>query len=221
MSNPEVLCPEVLIQEDLSQEIIIKDALSEDVNIEEVLSPEETSPKSPIHEANIESAHEEETTDEQPKSGSQESNGSDTESDDYLLARPKCMIVKWNNILTPSHKRRSNDPDMANISNENNNCNNAAVAVGKNLSTTSDVEFIETKDEVMCISDDDENLASANHLAAVAHAKKRVLDESLSPPIRQPNKKVRRALETMRNQSKITSFFSQIGKGVLGMPGWH
>lgn len=135
-------------------------------------------------------------------------NSSDTESDDYPLNQLNYLTVKWGNILPTKSKRiQQHEPETPN-----------KLANVKNTSS-SDVEFVETKDEVLCISDDEggHNASSVSTHREVGRRTKRILDES--PPILPPNKKVRRALETMRNQSKITSFFSQLGKGVLGITG--
>lgn len=192
--------------------------------------PEVPRPEEPNPEANNQSIHNCSTDVDQPLSdslksnvGSQETADSDSESDGFPLSRHKCRVVKWNNILTtPSNKRRSKESSSSANSSPNNNNNSIkeGVSLSKNISAASDVEFVETKEEVMCISDDEgDTLGSVSHVAAVSYAKKRALDEVESPPIRPPNKKVRRALETMRNQSKITSFFTQLGKGVLGITG--
>lgn len=190
-------------------------------SLQEEEEEEETNNESTLAENVEESAQQ--TTSDSLESNENDSSD-DSDSDDYMLSAHNFLVVKWNNILTPSHKRKSND--STNNSKNNNNSIYEGVPVGKNLSATSDVEFVETKEEVMCISDDEEeNLGSANHIAAVAQVRKKraPFDTEMSPPIQPPNKKVRRALETMRSQSKITSFFTQLGKGVSSSSsaGWN
>lgn len=81
----------------------------------------------------------------------------------------------------------------------------------RNNSITSDVEFVETKEEILCISDDESENPSTLpkvDLNQSTTSKKRTLDDAQSPLINPPSKKIRRALATMRNQSKITSYFN-------------
>lgn len=141
-----------------------------------------------------------------------EEDSSDTSEDEIMYPSQwrTNSSVKWSSIISKitKHKDASNadkdDKDHEPVLGQ-------AVAEVKNLSNLSDVEIVETKEEVLCISDDDTENPPPNLSSSVVKEGNKKRTNAESPPVPQPNKKVRRALETMRNQSKITSFFSVLG----------
>lgn len=144
---------------------------------------------------------------------SDSSDTSDVELDIRISSYEK-STVKWNNLLPKLAKLKATE-SIDVVKQQTVTLNQSVTTDGKNLSVTSDVEIVETKEEILCISDDDtENPPPDNHIQSTsipAQGKKRIHAETESPPTQHPpNKKVRRALETMRNQSKITSFFTAL-----------